>query len=161
MPHIKVAIVDTISTLMADKEMGDRKKVGHDKWYDYAADIYDLFSMAHKLRDDLIVVFCAHPEEYVVDGTTFFRTKTGGQKLTRLNLNSKLSYNLYTLIEREGTAPSYYFITQNLGNTEARSTEGVLELKMPNSLCEVADRIRKYDMGIEETLQEKETQNVK
>jgi len=143
-------MIDTISTIMSDKEMMDRKKVGYDKWYEYAADIYDLYNMAHKLRDDLIIIFGAHTEEYVVDGATFFRTKTGGQKLTKLNLSGKLTYNLYTQVERDGSKPEYLFITQNLGNTEARSSEGVLPLKMPNDLSQVISLIRKYDLGIED-----------
>lgn len=150
-PEIKVVVVDTINTIMSDKEIADRKRPGFDKWAEYASDIYDLYSIANKLRDDLIVIFMAHIEEYQVDGSTFYRTKTGGQKLTKLNLNSKLTYNLYTQVEREGDKPMYYFITQNMGNTEARSTEGVLDIKMPNDLSEVVSRIRKYDLGIEDT----------
>lgn len=106
--------------------------------------------MTHKLRDDLIVVFGAHTEEYLIDGVTHLRTKTGGQKLTKLNLSGKLTYNLYTQVERDGSTPEYFFITQNMGNTEARSSEGVLPLKMPNDLAEVIRRIRVYDLGLQE-----------
>lgn len=151
-PNVKIVIIDTISTIMSDKEMADRKKVGYDKWYEYAADIYELYSVSQTLRDDLIVIFCAHAEEYTVDGVTYMRTKTGGQKLSRLNLNGKLTYNLYTTVEMNGNNPSFGFVTQNLGTTEARSPYGVLPLKMSNDMYEVIARVRKYDLGIEDEL---------
>lgn len=113
-------------------------------------DIYELYSVANKLRDDLIIIFCAHTEGYEENGVTKFRTRHGGQKLTKVNLNSKLSYNLYTEVttKSDGTR-EYWFITQNDGTSEARSVEGVLPLKMPNDLGEVISRVRTLDLGVE------------
>lgn len=112
-------------------------------------DIYELYSEAATLRDDLIVVFCAHIEGYEQNGVTKYRTKHGGQKLTKLNMNGKLSYNLYTdvTVKSDGSR-EYWFITQNDGLTEARSVEGVLPLKMENDLGEVVHKIRLLDLGI-------------
>jgi len=62
---------------------------------DLAKVIYDLYRHTHNLRDDLIVFFMAHVEEYDVDGETHWRTKTNGKKLTKLNMHGKLTYNPY------------------------------------------------------------------
>lgn len=110
-------------------------------------EVFDLYELARTLRDDLIVFFVAHDEAYEVNGMTRFRTKVNGQKLTKLNLASKLSYNLYTRVQYGGSGPEYYFITQSDGSTEARSTRGVLPLKMPNSLAEVVHLIRTKELG--------------
>lgn len=145
-PDVKVIIVDTINTIMSDKEMNDRRKPGFDKWADLAGVIYDLYSGAAALRDDLIVVFTAHIEEYQVDTETHWRTKTVGAKLTKLNLNSKLSYNLYTQVSEENGKRIYKFSTQTNGKNEARSVAGVLPLMMDNDLAEVVRLIREKDL---------------
>lgn len=132
-------------------EMRDSKKSGFNKWTDFALDIYELYTVASELREDLIVAFCAHQEGYQEDGKTYYRTKHGGQKLTKLNLNSRLSYNLYTEVTTTSdNRREYWFITQTDGATEARSVQGVLPYKMPNDLGEVVGLIRKLDLGIQE-----------
>ena len=149
-PEVKAVIVDTINTIMNDKEMEEMGRSGYDKWKDMAVEIYELYrKSAEELRSDLVVFFMAHIEPYEADGETHWRTKTSGQKLTKLNLNSKLAYNLYTHVEREGNTPTYYFITQTSGRNEARSVENVLPLKLENDLGLVLESIRKYDLGIE------------
>lgn len=116
-----------------------------------AAEIYEGYGKIPTLREDLIVIFMAHAESYEVEGETHYRTKVNGQKLTKLNLNSKLSYNLYTKVVHMGDDSEYYFTTQNSGKNEARSTYGVLDYQMKNDLGEVVERIRTLDLGIEET----------
>jgi len=114
-------------------------------------DVYELYTIASQLREDLIIIFCAHTEGYQENGRTFFRTKHGGQKSTKLNLNSRLSYNLYTEVTTTSeNKREYWFITQTDGTTEARSVEGVLPYKIPNDLELVISSIRKLDLGVTE-----------
>lgn len=121
------------------------------KWKDFAMDVYELYTIASQLRDDLIIVFCAHTESYQENGETLYRTKHGGQKSTKLNLNSRLSYNLYTDVTVSSSGErEYWFVTQTDGRTEARSVEGVLPYKMPNDLSMVVKLIREKDLGISE-----------
>lgn len=65
-------------------------------------------------------------------------------------MNSKLAYNLYTAVERNGETASYYFYTQSSGKNEARSVENVLPYKMNNDLGEVLSLIRQKDLQIED-----------
>lgn len=131
--------------------MRDMKRTSFDAWRDFAMDVYELYTISSQLREDLIIVFTAHAESYQEGEKTKYRTKHGGKKLTKINLNSRLSYNLYTdVTTTSDNKREYWFITQTDGSTEARSVEGVLPYKMPNDLGEVVSLIRKLDLGISE-----------
>ncbi len=120
------------------------------KWKDFAMDVYELYTIASQLRDDLIIIFCAHTESFQENGETFYRTKHGGQKATKLNLNSRLAYNLYTDVTvNSSNEREYWFVTQTDGHTEARSVEGVLPYRMPNDLGTVVRLIQEKDLGIQ------------
>jgi hypothetical protein len=146
---VKVVIVDTVNSIMSDKEMNERKKKGFDKWMDYAGDIYDLYSLANSenLRDDLVVVFVGHVEAYTDNFETRWRLKTGGTKLTKLNVESKLSYTFYSHAENTGEKVNYYFTTQTDGFNTARSPEGLFEYKIPNDLEPMIQEIIKFENG--------------
>lgn len=136
-PEVNVIIIDTLNSIMSDYEMGQRKLSGFDKWSEMAGGIYDLLGLLREIpREDLIIYVMAHIEPYEVEGETFWRTKTNGQKLTKLNLNSRLNYNLYTHVEHNPITEKteYFFVTQSNGKTEARSAYGVLNYKIPNDL---------------------------
>jgi hypothetical protein len=104
--------------------------------------------MASELRDDLIIIFCAHtmvdPDSAKV-GITRQVTKLPGKMLSKINLNGKLSYNLYTDVDTSLGVPEYNFVTQTDGTNEARSVKGVLPLRMPNDLSEVIKLIRENE----------------
>lgn len=60
---------------------------------------------------------------------------TNGKKLTKINLNAFLAYNLYSkVIKGADGKMEYKLITQNDGTTEARSVMGVFEEKIDNNL---------------------------
>jgi hypothetical protein len=146
-PHVKVILIDTISSIMSDKEMAEIKKKAYDKWIDYAADIYELFKLTQSevLREDLYIVFLGHTEEWKDNHVVKHRMKSGGAKLTNLNVEGKLTYTLYTEIEFNEGKPEYYFITQSDGTTTARSPFGCFERKIPNDLGYVIKRIDEFE----------------
>lgn len=145
-PDIKYIAIDTINAIMTDALMLDRKKPTHDQWRQFAIDIYELYDIIRsELRDDLIVFCMAHIEPYDDNGSTRWRTKFEGKALTKSNMSGKLGYNLYTEVEREADQNKYYLVTQSDGRNEARSTMGVLPLKMENSLLEVAKLIKEKE----------------
>jgi hypothetical protein len=117
---------------------------------DYAGEIYDLFAMANseELRDDLFIIFTGHTETYQ-DANFEYKQRllTGGTKLTKLNLEGKLTYTLYTDVEFEDGKPTYAFLTQTDGSNTARSPEGCFEYKIPNDLEEVIKSIKEYENG--------------
>lgn len=148
-PEIEVVYIDTINSITSDIVMLDMKKPDYNQWKEMAADIYELQDLVRtKLRDNLIVYMAAHIEPYTLNGMVYWRTKFDGQKLTKLNMNGKLNYNLYTHVDGEGDNRKYSFITQNDGYTEARSTRGALPLKMEANLSTVTGMIQ-FAEGIE------------
>jgi len=142
-PDIKVVVIDTINTPMSDEEMRILTDPSRDQWADLAVGVYNLFRIIRQLkREDLLVFVMMHSESYEADGITKWRLKTNGKKLTKLNLSGFLSYSLWTEVDWSGEAPVYHLVTQNTGNTEARSPMGVFEtLKIENNLKMVADKI--------------------
>ena len=103
--------------------------------------------MSSGLRDDLIIYFFAHPMLISKEGESpRYTTKLPGKMLTRLNMNAKLNYNLYTQATTLSGKTEYFFTTQTDGTNEARSVEGVLPYKMPNDLSEVSKCIREKDL---------------
>lgn len=146
-PNIKYVAIDTINSIMSDREVADTKRAGFDKWKDMAIDVYELYDLIRgSLRDDLIVITTAHIEPYEADGETHWRTKLNGRYLSKLNFSSKLNYNLYCQVERSGQGEAIYsFITQSDGKNEARSPMGVLPYKMPNDMLEVCKKIEESE----------------
>ena len=146
-PEIKQIVVDTVNSIMSDKEMAERKKKGFDKWMEMAGDIYDLYATANSenLRDDLVIVFVGHVESFQDNDETRWRLKTNGQKLTKLNVEGKLSYTLYSNAEKEGDEVKYYFTTQTDGANTARTPQGLFDYKIPNDLNIVIQAIREYE----------------
>lgn len=147
MPQIKVIVIDTISSIMSDMEMAELKKKSFDKWIDYAASIYELYQLAQdpSLRQDLFIIFVGHTEQYNDNGITRQRLKTGGSKLTKMNIEGKVSYTFYTDIEFQNGKPEYYFLTQSDGTNTARTPEGCFEYRIPNDLDFILKRISEYE----------------
>lgn len=135
-------MLDTISTLMSNAEMEILKNPTRDQWADLATEIYDLFRLIRELeRTDFTVVVMSHTEVYELNGVQCQRIKTNGKKLTKINLNSFLTYNLYTKVTYENNQPKYELMTRSDGTTEARSMKGVFEDLIPNDLKYVIEKI--------------------
>lgn len=83
----------------------------------------------------------SHTEVYELNGVQCQRIKTNGKKLTKINLNSFLTYNLYTKVTYENNQPKYELMTRSDGTTEARSMKGVFEDLIPNDLKYVIETI--------------------
>ena len=127
--------------------MSEIKKKTYDKWIDYAADIYELFKLTQSevLREDLYVIFMGHTEEWKDNHVTKHRLKTGGAKLTNLNVEGKLTYTFYTEVEFKEDKPVYYFVTQSDGTTTARSPYGCFDTKIPNDLGLIVKTIDEFE----------------
>lgn len=139
---MRVVVLDTISTLMSNAEMEILKNPTRDQWADLATEIYDLFRLIRELeRTDFTVVVMSHTEVYELNGVQCQRIKTNGKKLTKINLNSFLTYNLYTKVTYENNQPKYELMTRSDGTTEARSMKGVFEDLIPNDLKYVIEKI--------------------
>lgn len=95
----------------------------------------------------MIVIFIGHVELYEDNYKKKYRLKTGGNKLTKLNVEGKLVYTFYTEVEFKGGKTSYSFVTQTDGTTTARSPHGCFDFKIDNDLKFIVDRIEEYESG--------------
>ncbi len=140
--HIKVAVIDTINTLMVDDEMKRMKEKGYDKWQDLATSVWDLVSNAHLYRDDLTVVFMAHTQTERDDsGYYFTRIKTSGKKLDKIVLESKFT----TVLIAKCVDGKYIFETQSKNST-AKSPMGLFEsFEIENDMKIIIEKMEEYE----------------
>lgn len=101
-----------------------------------AVEVWNLYKLIREIkRDDFVVFVLAHCEAYDVNGITHYRTMVNGKKLSKINLNAFLSYNLYTKISAGADGNfNYELITKSDGTNEARSVMDVFPSKIENNL---------------------------
>lgn len=140
--HIKVAVIDTINTLMVDDEMKRMKEKGYDKWQDLATSVWGLVSNAHLYRDDLTVVFMAHTQTERDDsGYYFTRIKTSGKKLDKIVLESKFT----TVLIAKCVDGKYIFETQSKNST-AKSPMGLFDtFEIENDMKIIIEKMEEYE----------------
>lgn len=133
---INCIVLDTINAIMTTEEMEILENPSRDQWKDLATGIWSLYKAIRDIkRDDFVVYVMAHSEAYEANGATHYRTMTNGKKLSKINLNAFLSYNLYTKVTKTPDNKfTYELLTQSDGTTEARSVMGVFEPKIENDL---------------------------
>lgn len=155
-PDITSIVIDTINTIMNDKEMSASfmaQSSGADarsKWSEMASDIYNLNNMIKGLsRKDLVVYEMFHeglrtvkiPGEDEVDYRCIL---TNGRKLEKIQLESGMTTVLFTKVVREKGKNIYKFETQSNYST-GKSPEGMFtDLLIDNDLKFVDDKIRDY-----------------
>lgn len=146
MPHVKVIVLDTISTLMSNAEMEILKNPSRDQWADLASEVYELFKMIREMpREDLTTVVMGHVDYFEVNGIMKSRIKTNGKKLTKLNLNSFLNYHFIAEVGGTDEGLEYTFVTKSDGTNEARAPLGMFEPRIPNDLKFIIDTINEKE----------------
>jgi len=91
--RFKTVVIDTINSIMVADEYRRRTEKTYDKWADLAWSVYDIVTMANKLRDDLTVIILAHTQTEVDEttGERFTRILTNGKKLNKIGLEKYLT----------------------------------------------------------------------
>lgn len=144
---INCIVIDTVNSMMTTEEMAILEDPSRDKWADLAVETWNIFKLIREIpREDMVVFVMAHCEPYDVNGITHWRTMTNGKKLSKINLNAFLAYNLYARVNRtpDGKA-SYELVTQTDGTTEARSVMDVFPTIIENNLEEVRQQVLKAE----------------
>jgi adenylate kinase family enzyme len=150
-PETKVVLIDTITSLMISEVMKRMGEKGYEKFNDFASDVYTIIKMIDGLRKDLTVIVVAHVEEnYDAEGSLRVSFMVPGGKLLKekIKVDGMFTTVLYTEVEVKDSKPSYYFLTQNNGKNSCKSPEGMFsEMRIPNDLKFVLNRIKEYDEG--------------
>lgn len=143
--HIRACFIDTVNTIMVDREMNESKKLTFDKWYDLAKDIWSMISEMSLYRKDLIIVMMFHIGLYTdVDGKEKKTIMTNGKKLEKIKLESKLPVMLYTRINMQGEKRNYQIETTSFNST-AKSPMDMFDVEViPNDMSLVLKGINEY-----------------
>lgn len=141
-PEIKTVVVDTINSIMIADERRRQAEKTYDKWADLAWSVYDLATIASRLRDDLTVIFVAHVQTDVDDmtGERFTRILTNGKKLNKIGLEKYFT----TVLLAKQTADGFVFETQANKST-AKTPLGAFDGKtIPNDMQAALDVLADY-----------------
>ena len=144
MPHIKVAIIDTLNGAMLAQEMADRKNNSYDAWRDLATSIYGILDMIGTLREDLTVVCTAHAQTEMTDsGYMFTHMKTSGRKLEKIVPESKFT----TVLHCKANEGKYVFEV-HAKNSTAKTPLGLYEEdEVENDIAKVIEKLKAYEEG--------------
>ena len=144
MPHIKVAIIDTLNGAMLAQEMAERKANSFDAWRDLATSIYGIMDMIGTLREDLTVICTAHCQTEMTDGGyQFTHMKTSGRKLEKIVPESK-----FTVVLLARANEGKYVFEVHAKNSTAKTPLGLFEEdEIENDITVVLKKLREYEEG--------------
>ena len=143
-PTMKTYVVDDSQYLMVNEYFRKANDSGYQKYTSIGKNFSDLLEyIAYSVPDDVVVYFLHHSQT-TSDGKV--KAKTVGQMLDNY-LTLEGCVDVVLLAQTDGQ--THYFMTQSDGSNTAKSPEGMFELKIPNDLAFVNDRIREY-YGLDE-----------
>jgi len=147
-PHIKRVVIDDSQYIAANEFMRRSKEKTFDKFTDIGKNMWQTSQDITNLRNDLIVYQLLHDEDVLdADGYRKRKAKTIG-KLVDEKLTFEGMYTIVIFTEVRQTAEKqmeYNFVTQNVGNTTAKTPRGMFEdLYIPNDLNAVDSKIREF-----------------
>ena len=150
-PEIRTIVIDDMNYLLSAETFSNALVKGYEKFAVLAKNYYDLIEHCQGLREDLMVVFISHVENYGTDIDPMYRIWTTGKMLTsQINLDGLFSYILYSerVVDDTSGEVIYRFKTRTDGNDTCRSVQGCFEEKYiePN-LKYVVDTINKFENG--------------
>lgn len=136
----KTFVIDDSQYLLVNEMFDRARETGYGKYTDMAVNFRGLIhAINHDLPDDVIVYFLHHSEYDNTSGR--YKAKTIGKMIDQyLTVEGCFDIVLFTYRDNEG----YHFVTQSDGTTTAKSPEGMFDLKIPNDLKIVTDKIREY-----------------
>ena len=146
-PQIKNVIIEDANYIMGFDLVNKATETGFTKFSVLAKSMVNLIQESKKLRDDMIIYYFSHPEE-VEDGGDIvsYKMKTAGKMIdNQIVMEGLFTVVLYTHVETKGDKSEYYFVTNRFLKLPAKSPKGMFEdIKIPNDLQEVTNKIRAY-----------------
>ena len=147
-PNIKRIILDDWQYVSASSVMKKVHSKGYDKWSIFAKEIWDMAKLPEKVRDDLIIYYLTHTEEYTdSDGVRHLKAKTVGKLVDNLiTLEGMFSIVVYAGVEKtKEKGIQYLFYTKSEGNDTCKTPRDMFpEEKMENNLSLIDECIRNF-----------------
>lgn len=141
--------IDDSQYLMAFESFEHAKETGYGKFTNMAVNFKTLLDIIIRQTPDDVIVYLLHHTEIGDDGK--IKAKTLGKMLDN-QLTLEGLFTIVLLCQVEGS--EHFFITNSDGSNPAKSPMDMFEMKIPNDLKMVDDRIREYWNLNEEIKQE-------
>lgn len=136
-PEIKSIVIDDTQYCAVNEFMRRIDEKGFSKFNDIGHDIWRLPQALPTFRDDLVVYFLYHDEMSIdEDGRKYKRAKQMGKLIDQQvgGIEGYFTYVLFTEVKKENNEIKYSFVTNNEGDTTAKTPMGMFELRIPNDL---------------------------
>ena len=131
----KSIVIDDSQYLLVNELFDRTGERGYDKFTDMAANFRNLVHFINELDEEDKIVYFFHHSELDTDGRE--KTKTIGKMLDeKLTIEGCFDIVIY--------CQDHEFYTQSNNQSTAKSPEGMFDLKIPNNLKLVDDKIREY-----------------
>jgi len=145
-PEIKNIVLEDGQYIMAFEFMNRAAEAGYKKFSDLGVHFNAIRDAVTTSREDLQVFTLWHPE---IDGEGNMKMKTVGKMVNDyLTPEGLFTVILYTRVSKEDGGLKYEFVTNNDGDSPARSPIGMFdETYIPNDLGYVAEKINEYYNG--------------
>lgn len=135
-------IIDDSQYCMAYEYMGKANDKGFDKFNEMAQNFFTVLQTAQALPENIIVFFLHHTEIE----NNIKKAKTLGRMIDNVvTLEGLFTIVLETDVSKINGKMEYSFITNNEGNSTAKSPEGMFPIRIPNDLQLVKNYITKYN----------------
>jgi len=148
-PDIKSVIIDDWQYVAMHEFVGKIREKGFDKFNILGKNIIDICSLPKTLREDLTIFYLTHQEKErdEMTGEIYYKAKSFGKLVDNVvgGLEGLFSIVLFTEVQRTKEGVNHLFVTQNLGNTTAKTPMTMFtELYIPNDLQLVSNTINTY-----------------
>lgn len=146
---VKTLIIDDFQYIFAYEYFARANEKGYDKFTQLAKAMSDIATYPIKMRDDLMVIFLTHSEEfYDSDGAKRIKAKTIGKMIDNvLTLEGLFSVVLFSKVLKTKDGIEYVFETRNSGDNTCKAPMGMFEEEtISNDLNAVRDAIIEYEL---------------
>lgn len=146
--QFKNIILDDSNYIMQQEYIKRAYENGYQKFTEIGVHYAEIINLGKSFNNDVLFVVSVHPEYFTnIDGEVSVKSKTVGKLVDNyLTVEGMFTIVLYANPEssEDGTQKNYVFETQSLNGTPSKSPMGMLEVKEPNDLKVIKDKINKY-----------------
>lgn len=143
-PEIKHVVIDDYQYAAVNEFMRRLQEKGFTKFNDIGFGIWSIPEMLPKLRRDLIVFFLSHEETYIDDNQNKFRRAKSMGKLIEQQvggIEGYFTYVMFTEVSKDDNGINHNFVTNNEGDTTAKTPIGLFDMRIPNDLTIISKAI--------------------
>jgi len=146
---VKTLVIDTMNAIMLDDEMKRSKEKDFDKWVDMANAVYFIIQEANACKNEDLTIFLIFHEEsfYDDDGVRTTRILTNGKKLSKIQLETKITTVLWAHVdEGDNGINKHYFTTRKSKNNTCKSPEGMFDsFKIDNDFEKIRQTVINFN----------------